>query len=683
MYIYLTIFTLISIFLIGFHNNLLDEKKKIHLSFSTLSYIAFPQMILSVLLQLTNVNFNIFTILSFMSIFISNVLLVSYMIYNIHKHKANIDLSKNNLLIVAIQIIKQNIISIILLLTYAIIIIFITNKFVDTGLYLSLSQNFRNSILPSLQDPYRYSVSYYIYSSISITNTIPIYFNFLTPFIFFSVLITSINNFILDSYKNKVYFIQTLFLSIATLLSIFFVPTTISGNMYIQANLLILIILCVINKYYYMIPAYLLFAQFFSITGFILSFIIVIIFILYFVIFAKNRDYYKWLIYLGISLFCLGPTLPLSFGSFSKYVSFFNILFMIISLLSISIGILLSFLMYKKDLFNESKRIFDMKIFKNNYIFWTLLIATLILSLFTIVYFGIYYKDKQYYSIVLMFVCFVFFSGLIGWNIIKYKWNTNEYIFILCFSIIIVGLLSILLLISNVSNASIWRINYVSITLPLPESSITIIMLVILLLSNALVNNNYIKNAFAKISNKPRLYKASTYMLFGFSILASFIPIIWSQTTTAIIRPELINFSSNVTTNINLLDNKDIEILEQINNRNSQGSITYATDNESTMYLNKNVTNETVNVAKKIYSSYTLTDERYWNYTRLNFYNARLNNKDIQNLKIDEFINLFNTYLTNLDVDVLILDMNSEYFNKLTFNNLKIFKTKTLAFIYK
>lgn len=650
MLIYLILITFLSFVIVDFINVL--NNKKLSLSLFILSLIGGVHLLDSFILQFFNIDFSILRLINITFVAILSLCLLIVLLIIIYKKRK--------------QITKQIFINLfwrlslfsIFSLIFVIFILFIKNNFSDTGLYLNLSSNYyMNSVLPSFNDPYRYSTSFYFYATMSNYYDIASFYNLFTPLIFYLVLSSILNDFINNVvHKNWLNQLSKLFIfTITCLLSIYFIPTTVSGNMYIQANLIVLVILLLLNKNIFSIPFMLLLSQFFSITGNILTMIISASLVIYFFLYKSMKNLFIIIAIASLSLITCGPTLPLSFSINATKI--FSLIFIAL----FSITFITFIILYKsKHLSSKvSEFCFCHKFLKNKLWFITIMNVMLWVSIIILLlYFGISYKHNEFYDITMMIITSIIFGLLSTFISFKYKEKQMHYLWYL--TTFVSAIISCLLFITKSDNASIWRITYSSIALPLPESSICIIFMSLYYLFYLLKNKTWNNKFLSFCCTKRKIFLPFAYLI---TLIGSFVPIIYSQCINFPYKIELISFSKNVKTNLNLFTSNDINLLDNINK--SGNGKTFASDNMASMYLNK-LNNLTVNFVKDMYSSYSITDDRYWCYNRLNFYNCKINNKGLNDLTINDVTSLLNSIIaTSLPVDYLILDKNSPYFRNL------------------
>lgn len=682
MLIFLILSIFLSVFLIDFYNYFQSKRRLINCIFP-LAIFASSQFILSIFFQTFNPTYNLIKILSFIVTFLVLLGIILFIIFSLivyaRKNKQSISIFNTFK-----NMITNNWLMYLSILIFGILLIFVTNDFADTGYYLNLSTKFTSNDLSDFKSPYRYSLFYYYYASVSSYDEIPSFYNFLTPFAFYLISISFVNELIDYKIKSNKNIIAKIFVNIVyLLLSLAFIPTTISGNMFIQANLILLVIVSLITKKYYQLPLILLMGQFFSITGFILSLIIITGLLVYGILMIKINNIFNFFVYWSLTFTFLGPCIPISLGMSINAVKIFNILFMIASIVLFIVFISLNKqLSTKFEVMNHS--LFSSKVFTHNYWYYLISCLTIVANVIILLCFIKFYSYSQYYSWPLMLVSSIILEALIIWFIFKNKNNdSNSYfVYFVIFCVLIVGLLSLILIVTKLDNASIWRITYSSISLPLPESSLFIFIFSCLLIGNIYNDSRlslYIYDRkIALMSSKQKNIIISLLLLVctGFSI----IPVAYAQKNTDY-KLELTNFSANITNNVNIFDKYDFNVLEQLNEKAKNQ--TFASDNMASMYLTQ-LDNLSFNVAELIYKNYKLIDDRYWAYNRLNFFNAKINNPGISNVNLDEFISLMQGFLNesnNWGVDYLILSKKTPYYNSLDFSGLNKQKFDAHSFV--
>lgn len=627
------------------------------------------------------ITYNFFSIfIIFLYFFLFSTINV-FLIFKIVKNKNDFKAKE-----ILLKMFKSDVVYFISLAIFSIIIMFTYNHFTDTGYYFDLSSKFKEmNYIPKYNDQYRYASSYYVYSSFSkiIDYTIPSFYNFFTPFIFFLVLGSYINDWLGKLHrKNKFQFlIKVIFFIGFTLFLVFLNPYVISGNLIIQSSIILLVILCIFNKKYNEIPYVLLFCQFFSITGLLLSIIMTFSLIIFY-LFFKNI---KFLINKLPHLMICSSFYGISFPIFIKSINFkISLILFIIALFSTVIIFLMSLIfnykITKKSLNNKFVNFaINQNILYSKITFYVLITLSIICSILVIIYFSTSYDQfNDFYewfmliiSTILLLPILIYFI----WTKKNHNYNeNNNYWYLLIINLFIVTAIVLLMWISGYQQSSIWRITSTSFFINFDGCNpLLAIFMIYMFVYNILQTekvNEWIssKNITSILTKKWKIFGSIGCAINA--IIFSLILIIINVVPTPI-RLESSLFNSNIQKNINLFTKQEVELLKKVINNNS-----FASDNMSCMYLNG--TNETLKFINSIYGNDF--DGRYWGYARCNFFDAQKDghlNKNYINLP-QFLINIKNALNNTNGIDFLILDKSTPYYYQ-TIEYIKGDSTKTIT----
>ncbi len=663
MILILLFFLFISYFLIIFYKEI-DNKNNISPAIIITSFIGAISFVGTILLFLDkNITYKLYSIISLSWTFTLMLLYISFFIFWFIRYKnkhENISYK-----IVLLSTFKKNWLILASILIFAFLLLFVNNHFSDTGYYLDLSSHFKEfNQLPSYNDTYRYTSSYYIYASYSLIwdNTIPIFFNFFTPFTFFLVLISYINDWLDHIHKNseKLWVIKILFFIPLVILMLFFNPFVISGNLFIQFSIILFVVICLITKKEREIPYCLLFCEFFSITGLMMS-IIITIGIIFFYLFFKGVRYF---INNSTSLFIASIPLPIFLFVILGNKVTYNlclVLFLLLLLILLSIAITIFLFKYKLKKNSIENKFINWqglsKLTSKKWFFITAIIIALICTLVIILYFAIGYKIQfdQWYEWGMLVL-----SGSIGlpllFILIKNKKQENDYWYLLVINLILVAITVFFAWVIGFNNSSMWRIVSTTIFFNFDSCNFFLIalMLYMVIMSFFKSRIKFDTNRLVIWFNKNKKIIIAPFLLV-YTLIFSLILII-TNVVNIPNKEQFSLFNKNVVQNIKLLTNNDIKQIKALNIK----SKTFVIDNVGSMYLPSS-NNLDVSLMEAIYGK-NIADIRYWMYTRMNFFDWQFNYFGNNWLSIDNFVNKFSA---NITADYLILDKSTPYFEKL------------------
>lgn len=682
MIIFLSIFCVFSVFLNDAYNAIRNQKY--NYAIFPLFMLASVQLLVQTIVAVAGVNFVNTQILVYLLIFIEIAALLGCFLFTCIKYRISFADFKNRL----IEIMKNNCMWYAGIVIFGIILLFQFNKFDDVGLYFSIANDFSAGVFT---DNYSYisPASYYTYAVLA-TNGIPIWFNFFTPFIFYIIFVGFINSFLemkLKDVKYKVWWFLCCHIFLLAF-SIFITPTTISGNLYIPACLIAMVIIAILQKKYYLIPLGMLMTQFFSSTGTLISLIIAFSFLFYLLTYFNVRKVIHN--FAGISIANIGFIfLVLNSGEANyadvmmsewKNIILAGYLVWIATAIAIH-GIYMWLLKSRSNKFLEF-RLIDVQWANSKPTKWFLVVAAVLCSAFLAYYFTSVTEGRGNYSSGLLIAFYVLMLPMCIFNFIKDYDKEENYNLLLIVNTGLVSFIYVVSMLLGFNNSSFWRFMFVLPTIGIGESIFSAILIIAL---NILGIFNNIKgipkiNLFSmKIKHHERATSISISCIF--SICAA-IPFIVTATSPALTANTWSQYSPNIQKNLNLFTEKDANILTELNKTRAFINLKFAADNSVDAYLTMR------NKTYDFYADMWLTEEgvknptsdkRSWAINRLNFYDIKYKWKKSADIKIQDqtlpqFESMFQEYLAsnhwNSIVDLVFLSRETPYYASL---NLKEF----------
>ena len=547
--------------------------------------------------------------------------------------------------------------------------IFTRNYFTDTGYYIWISSQFNlNNVVPSFNDEYRYAASYYLYGAFSneILGGVAVMYNLITPLCFFLVLI-----YYLDAWLNNIHnqnkylwLIKACFYIGLVLFCIFLNPFIISGNLIIQSSLILLIVLALKLKFQKECWLLMLFSQFFSVTGIIVSIIIFIGLLIYYLIFRSIKIFVceSYTLFFSVSL--VGVLLPAFFTSMTRNLSItlFFIVFSLVILCGIGLFCLSKFLQNNK--FNNKFFNFNFcetKIFNNKIFFLSSLIISLVLMLITLVYFSTSYNSFRYsYMWLTLDILAICTYPIVAYLFYQktYKNKQDDTYGLLFINIGVIFVAACLMWLTNTQQPSMWRITFASFYINFDGLNPLLLIILIYELVVTLFKSKYSIN-----KNNILIKKFNNHKILLSSSLISSITMIFSTllivTNVANVpnKPLSSLFNKDVSNNLSIFDVSDINLLKNVNNQNWS----YVTDNMAPMYLDNKIQNMTVDFVRTIYPNKSV-DTRWWGYSRMNFFENQISfTNDV--ISLDQFKEQLNSALNNwITSDCFILSKQTPYY---------------------
>lgn len=568
------------------------------------------------------------------------------------------------------------------IILFSIIILFAkSGHFSDTTFYYEQSANYTRNLFV---DSYIYVIPSFIYVYPSLDLEINLlWFNYFTPFVFFSLLLYVVDSFIFNNIKsfNFKHWLSILFINLSIfMISIFLLPVIISGNIAIQATLILLIFLFFKLKEYDCIWYTMIFMQFFSSTGALLTIVFSISIMLYF-IFTKTRLFLLkqspyFLLSVSTSIYLIASFLGINFlVNFSSYQNIIISAFFIFILTS-SFLLFIFIKIYKhkfSDKWNSplvKNIIFDKFIYK-------IIISCIYLAsiIFISIYFSIIWKYIDHFNLISLITTLLLFSTLI---IMSIFWNKNKYNLISHFFLFNTIIVSLILMIFNFLPdypESSWRLLYATLSISrieqiFPTLFIISVNLIYLFKTKNLHDSNLRLYIFSKkiLINISNLYWINIAISSLFLALSS-IPILLIYTVASFATPEsvLLNFD-NIGSNLMVYDEYTIKKLKEFNNNQKINSLISSSDYLTSAYLTTdNATYMFINDFYKWlgFQDYLVTLNHQFNTT--GYYQS------LYGMNIFEFGDNLKRYIQSLEwtkyIDVLFFWKGSEYYSLLNIDD--------------
>lgn len=556
-----------------------------------------------------------------------------------------------------------------------------SGHFSDTTFYYEQSANYTRNLFV---DSYTYVIPsfMYVYPSLDLEINL-LWFNYFTPFVFFSLLLCVVDSFIFNNIKsfNFKHWLSILFVNLSIfMISIFLLPVIISGNIAIQAALILLIFLFFKLKEYDCIWYTMIFMQFFSSTGTLLTIVFSISIMLYF-IFTKTRLFLLkqspyFLLSVNTSIYLIAAFLGTNFQvNFSSYQNIIISAFFIFILTS-SFLLFIFIKIYKhkfSDKWNSplvKNIIFDKFIYK-------IIISCIYLAsiIFISIYFSIIWKYIDHFNLISLITTLLLFSVLIimsiFWN--KNKYNLISHIFI--FNTIIVSLILMIFNFLPDYPESSWRLLYVTLSISrieqiFPTLFIIFVTSIYLFKTKNLHDSTLRLYIFSKkiLINISNLYWINISISSLFLALSS-IPILLIYTVPSFATPEsvLLNFD-NISSNLTVYDEYTIKKLKEFNNNKKINALTSSSDYLTSAYLT--TANGTFMFMNDFYKwlgfqDYLVTLNHQFNTT--GYYQS------LYGMSIFEFGNNMKRYIQSLEwtkyIDVLFFWKGSGYYSLLNIDD--------------
>lgn len=671
---------IISVPAIDFYN--IISKNKIRNSILVISFIALLQIISMIFIGYIGISFYNFQIISYAFIGIFLICFVLFLVRSLAKNKEKYVWSnfKNDLK----SKIKQNVFLYSAIVIFIILSLFQTNRLEDTLYYFEISSSFRFDIMPDLYT-YISPASYYFYGALSDGLVTQWYYIF-TPISFFIVLSGIINDYITKSFVGKYKYLQiSAIIFFITLFSVFVAPTFISGNLYISSCLTGIYMLYMKDKDFKNSALVLLVAQFYSVTGLLLSCVLVISTFIYFFIYGDLRKIIKLTPWYALAIFGM-PFLMLSFigTGYGSLASFWGYLFMGLFACLIVAALVANYYFDKRKIDNKfvNFSLIQTKWFSSNVMKYIVLSISIFCIIIITVYFQTIYYQNFVYSMIPFYIFLVALLPIIIINYLnQFKLDENLNL-ILMMNMCIISFVSIFLWIFKIENGSIWRLMMLLPTLTIGESTIGYCILFGINLSILWPYTKSINWQWLTKFNYIKAHNGTAITLSTLTIIGSFVP-----SAVVAINPAMTNYvwntySANVGKNVNLFETNDINKMLNLSRLTAKSNWNFVFDNFSSAYITiKEIYNSSFNFYEGIFKNqgidFVSSDGRVNPLGSLGFYKSRLISKEwknpyIVNQSLDEFGSWLNAYINTgnwrLRNDVIFLDKNSEYYSYINLN---------------
>lgn len=446
---------------------------------------------------------------------------------------------------------------------------FISSYFMDVTAYMNISSFFQNNFYSisgtnnDLSVTYSNVSQYFVYSSFIDYHQLYILLN--------PMIIIIICNLVIFSYFSKKITITKIFYNTILLLSMTGICLAWSyistgGNLIMQSLFLVIMFMFVSNKNYFATITSMLFFQFFSSTGSLLTIVSFSSILLYILLFDKRRIFIIYL--LSVLIIIQSPlNVFINFNFLGKYskISLASLQIIIPFISLILLLFLNKYLSKKKNLEKTFIKESILKTKSFNYSFFVISFISIIILFIYLLFLNKSPHFNHYQSIAffIISICILLFSIIT----FAYKNKTNDSINFLMISII-VSLFFFLIygLIPSLStNASIWRIIYF---IPIMGSSPDIFVFTIIILfklKDNIKNNNYSISTIHLIKIKERYLNISivSRITLIISMIFASSSVLFIGNTFGVINE--ISISQNIYKNIIFFSKKDIKILNSLN----------------------------------------------------------------------------------------------------------------------
>ncbi|MGL4950582.1 MAG: hypothetical protein ACRC4M_01950 [Mycoplasma sp.] len=693
MIILLPIFFMIFILIADATSVLVNKKIKNYVF--PLIFISGLQLLSQFFINLLRVEFQTFRIVTYVASALMLASFIGYIAYELLKYKKANETLHFKLILPKF---KENLSLYIGLVGFVIFTLFQFNNFEDTQYYIGLSKNYEFGTLPSVSIDLSPG-AYYVYAVLG-EGFIPTWYSYFSPIIFVMVVGSTFNDFTKEVCKeSKNQWLYTILMNIFVFAFLAAMISTISsGNLMVSGCLLAMLMMFIYKKEYSSIPLALIFVQFFSSTGALLTVLASACMLLYFFIFYGFRGVFKNLPFLILSNFTTHTLILQLFGKTVPATVTSGLGMLSLAFSSALVLIAFLFVLLNKFYFvKKQNKFLDFNLIENDFIYkkWTkiVLISLFLISMIlTTVYFAFIYYMNFVYSMIPYLLFGIPTTTLICFNLWKIK-KENEsakFLTIMILFTFAVTATSMLLWMIGINNGSIWRIMFLLPTAAIGENSLNVIVILIVLSlffhSNFKIKlNEIIKIDFKKFN--PKIVKPSFAVA---TSIASFIPLAIIAGIPAMSNYGLVQFSGNVQKNIFGMSYQDALKFNSISKKSNNLNWSYAFDNAVGGYLlvKSNVTFKFYDEMWKAngVDNVSPDDKRDNPLNSLGFYRSRTisglqKDQKVVNQSLTEFKTMFNDYIATTNwhtsTDFLILYKGSDYYNASLMNQNPLADTKT------